>query len=138
MKYRKHLSAYETLWINCTKGCCNIRPPVSYLQKVRRQEYSKEYYVDNKPKIAERNKEYREANKEKEYREANKPEINAYNKEYYQANKTKIAEYKQANKTKIAERRSTKVTCECGCVVTKNSLSRHKKTKKHLQLMASK
>ena len=32
---------------------------------------------------------------------------------------------------KIKEEGKEKITCECGCIVTRNCLSRHRKTKKH-------
>jgi len=61
----------------------------------------KEYYQDNKEKIAEQKKEYYQDNKEKftEYYQDNKEKI----AEYYQDNKEKITEYYQDNKEKIAE-----------------------------------
>ena len=87
---------------------------------------NKEYYEDNKEKIAKEKKIWRKNNKEK---------MKEYFEEYYENNKEKIAEqkkeYYQYNKEKIAE----KVTCECGCVVTRNHLARHKKTNKHLELI---
>lgn len=54
----------------------------------------------------ERNKEYREKNKEKvrEYREKNKEKINEYSKEYYEKNKEKAREYREKNKEKTKER----------------------------------
>ena len=160
VKDRKHLEAYETLWINRTKGCCNIRPPIQYLKKVR----EKEYYQANKTEINEKQKEYYEANKEKkkEYREANETEITAYKKEWFQEHKVEIMEKRQKKATcecgcvvlehNLQEHKKTKkhinrmastnfkpqVTCECGCVVTKSSLSRHRKTKKHIEFMDSK
>ena len=30
------------------------------------------------------------------------------------------------------------ITCECGCIVTRSCLSRHRKTKKHIELMSDK
>ena len=72
VKDRRHLEAYEALWINRTKGCCNIIIPIQYLKKVFRREY----------------------------RQANKTKIAAQQKEYDQANKVKEAERYQANKTK--------------------------------------
>ena len=90
----------------------------------------KEYYQDNKDKI----KEYYQTNKDesKEYYQKNKDKI----KEYYQTNKDKIKEYYKVyyvekNKDKLKE----KVTCECGCSINKNNILRHKKSKKHLDLM---
>ena len=28
------------------------------------------------------------------------------------------------------------ITCECGCIITRTCLSRHKRTKKHIDLMS--
>jgi len=98
----------------------------------------KEYCKDNKEYIKKLNKDWRENNKE--YRKE-------YNKKYYENNKEKEAEkdkkYRENNKEKVAERKKKwynqfnkeKVTCECGCVVTKSSLIRHKKSNKHLELI---
>lgn len=70
----------------------------------------KEWGQDNKEKIAERQKQYREDNKE-------------YFKQYYEANKEKINE---------------KITCPiCGSLVSKRNLSTHQKSKKcqsHLEV----
>jgi len=58
-----------------------------------------------------------------------------YYKQYYTEDKAKIDEYQQQyrteNKAKLAEHRKQKVTCECGCNVTKHNLQQHKKSKKH-------
>ena len=77
----------------------------------------KEYREDNKENISEKLKEWRENNKD-------------YNLNYYTENKEKIAE---KHKEKLKE----KITCECGCEVSKINLSTHKKTKKHIKLMSS-
>ena len=69
---------------------------------------------DNKrAKAAERQRRYREANKEKvaecqrRYREANKEKAAECQRRYYEANKEKVAEcqrrYYEANKEKVAE-----------------------------------
>ena len=70
---------------------------------------------DNKrAKVAERQRRYREANKEKvaeyqrRYREANKEKVAEYQRRYYEANKEKVAErqrqYYEANKEKYAKK----------------------------------
>jgi hypothetical protein len=73
----------------------------------------KEYYQDNKEKIAE----------------------------YYQDNKEKIAErtkeYYQNNKEKITEQKNEKFVCECGGKFTKAHAAEHKKSKKHLKWIQS-
>jgi len=90
----------------------------------------KEYYEDNKEYIKEQRKEYREDNKEK---------IKKRVKDYYENNKEAIAEkkkeYYENNKEVIAEKLKEKVTCECGCIIRRSHLARHKKSNKHLELM---
>ena len=90
-------------------------------------------------------KEYHQANREKilqqkkEYYQANKQAIEQYKKEYHQANREKIKQrekqYKEANKDKIKARKSIKITCECGSVVCKGVIARHKRSQKHQRLM---
>ena len=62
-----------------------------------------------------------------------------YNEEYREQNKEHIKEqrkeYQQKNKEQIAERNKKKVSCECGCIIRKYELPRHKKTNKHLALI---
>ena len=87
----------------------------------------KEYREAHKEQLKEKNKEYYEANKEhkkeknKEYREAHKEQLKEKDKERY-----------KANKDKVLKKQSEKITCECGVVIRKDSLSIHKKTKKHI------
>jgi len=108
----------------------------------------KEYYDNNKEKNKQKIKEYYEENKEqilekiKEYRDNNKEKIKEKRKEHYENNKEKILEqnkeFYENNKEQIAEKRKEKVTCECGAVVIKYILARHKKTIKHKGLIALK
>lgn len=60
-------------------------------------------------------------------------------KTYYQANKERIkaqqAKYRAANKEKLRAYNLTKVECECGCLITRINLSRHRKTAHHLRLV---
>jgi len=51
-----------------------------------------------------------------------------YDKKNYEKNKEKFIK-------RSVEFNSEKVDCECGCIVNRNNLPRHKKTKKHLDLM---
>ena len=107
----------------------------------------KEHYEHNKDRILARNKEYRVQNKDrisehqKEYRDQNKDKLLAYQKEYREQNKDKLLadkkEYYQQKKNEILAQRNTKVTCECGSVVNKSSLLRHKKSKKHQAYLES-
>ena len=101
----------------------------------------KEYYKENVDKILQQRKEYREKNKEKiahrknEYYKENKQEILQQQKEYYKNNKQEILqqqkEHYEKNKQEISQQRKVKVECDnCGSVVTKRYLTKHKRTLK--------
>lgn len=49
-----------------------------------------------------------------------------YNQQYYADNREQILRYQQE-----------KVQCECGCVVARSVLTKHKKTQKHLALVGT-
>jgi len=111
VKDRKHLEAYETLWINKTK-CVNKHPAFSPLWKHKRYRsiQNKIEYIKN-PNIKSRNKAYKQLHREqnnakarerydknrdeinlkhKEYRDKNRDEINATQRERYAKNSDKI------------------------------------------------
>lgn len=108
-----HLRAYEQLSINRTK-CINR---FAALQLVSRTCMSKHYA--------------------REYRNRNKLMIASQNKKYLSSNKQKHSEYlkkySEANKEAIAARRSIKVECECGAILSKSNLPKHKRSQKHLK-----
>jgi len=52
-------------------------------------------------------------------------------KEYTEANKEKRKAYYQANKKKIIAQRNQKIECECGAIITKSNLKRHKTRSTH-------
>jgi len=58
----KHLRAYETLWVNKSKNCINKRLPFSPMRYINAKLKAKEYYQENKEKVLEYQKEYREKN----------------------------------------------------------------------------
>jgi len=128
--------------------------------KDRINEKRKEVYEENKDKIKEQGKIYYEKNKDKIieqvkiYYEEHKDEIKEQHKEYYEKNKDKISGktkvYRDKNKDKISgrmkvyyeehkdeinERREEKHTCECGCIIRKGDIARHRKSQKHLKLL---
>jgi hypothetical protein len=94
----------------------------------------KEYIEDNKSKISEYNKKYC-----KEYRISHTDYFKDYSKDYYNDNKERIIkrqkDYYLVNKDKISEYKSQKVKCECGCELARDSLVKHKKSKKHNELL---
>jgi hypothetical protein len=97
------------------------------------QEYHKEYHEKNKNMILE---------KVKKYYGENKDAILEYHKVYHEKNREMILEkhkkYYEENKEKCSEKSKQDITCECGCVVRIYKISRHRQTKKHINLMKEK
>ena len=72
----------------------------------------------------------------KEYYEDNKEQLAEKHKEYYKDNRDEIrSKYKDLYKENIAEKYKEKITCECGCIVRKREINRHRKTNKHEKFM---
>jgi len=90
-----------------------------------------EYYEDNKERIAKRNAEHYQDNKER---------IAKRNAEYQQNNKQHFKEYSKQyrleNTEMIKAIRNKEVICECGTKSTHGHLIRHKRSKKHIDLMS--
>ena len=86
----------------------------------------REHYQDNK----EQRKQYLYANREK---------IAQQRKEYRQTNRQAIAhqakQYYEQNKHTLAQKVKVKITCECGSVVSKHVIARHRRSQKHQRLM---
>jgi len=105
----------------------NLNTFRAYLTGREIKEINKKYREDNKDKESMRKKKYRDDNKEKEsmrlkkYRDENKEKIKDMNKKYY-----------DENKEKIKEKFSEKITCECGSIVRKGDISKHRKSLKHI------
>ena len=122
---RKDLHSRERFWLEELGATLNNNVP---------DRSAKEWRQDNKEKMSEYFKVYRIKNlKNKieydhQYYGKNKEQILKYQNEYRQKNKTKIAVQK-------AEKGKVKVTCECGCSVRRDGLTRHRKNIKHKKLM---
>ena len=89
---------------------------------------NKEYRDDNKDVILEKAKQYYINNKDKikQYQIDNKDKLAEYLKQYY-----------IDNKNKLLEKKKEKIICECGTESTKNSISQHRKSKKHIKLLSN-
>jgi len=112
-----------------------------------------EYYVSNKNKILEYQKEYRTTNKEKisenakkyynEIKDTKRQEYikNTQNqrKQYLDINKDNIVikkkEWYEKNKDKILEDKRSKYTCECGSICRHDVKAKHFRTKKHINYL---
>jgi len=141
-------TARERYWLEQLSATLNTnipsRTPQEYREANKEEilETRKEYYQANREQIRESQKEYYEANREiiiekqKKYQKENKEIISEYHIEYNEINREiineKSKEYYQKNKDRINEKNKEKITCECGCIVRKSDLAKHRKTKKHL------
>jgi hypothetical protein len=156
---RKHLLAYEQLWINSIRikyNCLNKNDTFGILKKYKDNIRSKQYREGHKEEISEKKRKYYEQHKEeisekqKKYREEHKDEIIEKQMKYYEENKEKISEkckrYYEDRKEEIKQQKKqyyeknkekllVKVQCECGEILNKSSLTRHKKSKKHINNM---
>jgi hypothetical protein len=129
---KQELETRERYWIEQLGATLNkLIPARSKTEwRNRNHDYNKNYYIANKEAILNRTKNYCINNKEmisearKKFRLENKENISEARKKYYLENKEKILE---ASKIKI--------TCECGCVITKTHIRRHKNTLKHNNIL---
>jgi hypothetical protein len=102
---KDELHAREKYWIQNTQNTVNKNLPTN--------SYA-EYYIQNKAKILNNVKLYRDANKDK------------------------IKEYFEANKERLRIHAARKYTCECGKTLLIKGKSEHELTKKHIKAMADK
>tara|TARA_R110002020_G_scaffold269438_1_gene484768 strand:+ start:27 stop:548 length:522 start_codon:yes stop_codon:yes gene_type:complete len=77
----------------------------------------KEWYEDNKENQNQRMKKWREDNSE-------------YLKEYEKNRPNKKERYEKKNIYN-----AEKITCECGCIIRRDSLAKHRRNKKHIDLI---
>lgn len=72
---------------------------------------------------------------DKQYYQLNRDKRLEWQKHYHQLNRDKILEwkrqYRQANRDKILEWKGAKITCECGSIVRRDEIARHRRTLKH-------
>jgi hypothetical protein len=112
-----------------------------------------EYYVANRNKILDYQKEYKDINKDKikdgakkYYDEIKDNKRQEYlnntqdqRKQYLDANKDKIIikkkEWYEKNKDKILEDQRSKYTCECGTICRHDVKAKHFRTKKHINYL---
>lgn len=104
---RKHLQAYETLWIAKFRKVAINKNNGFYIKRV----YYRNSPDDHKHKM-------------KLYREQNPDVIKRNNRDYYKANKERL-------NAKCKARLTVKFNCECGGKYSLASKSSHSKTQKH-------
>ena len=104
----------------------NMNSVRAYMTPEDAKERDKQYRLEHKEHISEQQKQWRLEHKE---------HVSERTKKYELKNKEQIAERKkknyELNKEQILEQIKQKIKCECGCVIRKDSLVKHKRTKKH-------
>tara|TARA_R110001632_G_scaffold201830_1_gene324785 strand:+ start:789 stop:1502 length:714 start_codon:yes stop_codon:yes gene_type:complete len=135
---------------------CNMNERRAFTTPEEKIENDRQKYERDRERILERQKQYNELHKEqiKQNYEQNKPKRLEQSKRNYEQNKPKRLEqrkqnyeqnkpkrleqqkyYNEIHREQIAERNKIKMTCECGCVITKYYLLNHRRTKKHQDLL---
>ena len=129
---KMELLTKEMKWLKKLNATLNQNVPGKLLQ-LGKIDYKKQYAELNKEKLMEYKKKYTELNKTK---------IAENKQKYYEVNTERIREthkiYYEQNKDKIKQKVREKVRCDCGCMICRDCLPKHRKTKKHIQLMNDK
>lgn len=146
----------ERYWVEYYKATLNTNIPSRTDQEWKEEnkeillEYHKKYRDDNKEEISEKHKKYYEDNKiilleyHQQYYIDNREYCLERQKQYYIDNKEHYTDYKKQhyidNREYCLERQKLygkeKITCDCGDIITKSSLFRHRQRKTHLQNMS--
>ena len=108
----------------------------------KKKEYNKKYYQENKKKLAEQRKQYRQEHKEQsqQYRQENKKKIAEQQKQYYQENRKQIIdknkEYSKCRSCKLflTHARSKYLCSYCNPVSSNREKTKENKLKTFLEL----
>lgn len=109
---KKHLEAFEQLWINKTK-CINHQSSFT-ISKIYRKDYYDKNRKNNETHLNYM-KDYRA-----EYREKNRELLNEKDKQY-----------REKNKEIIKKKQTEKIKCSCGKEISKANIAKHLKRIKH-------
>ena len=145
---KEELTQREGQLMRSTENCCNKRiegrTRKEYKDEPEHKEIAKEYVKANKDKIDQTKRAYYERNKDlcldraKASHLKNHEEKLQKMRDHYNNNEDNKAKAKArtkawalANKARLSE----KIVCQCGSSVIRRSLTRHKKTKKHIDFV---
>ena len=133
--FRKDQNDYRA---NCKECCSKLRKKYYKKNKKTLLIWHKQYRLENRDKIIKQQKKYyyekdgakqrriwRSKNLLRERKTAKKYRLNNINNE---VEKKRLKDYYEKNKEDILKKNAQIITCECGCEVRLNGLSRHKKT----------
>ena len=127
-----HICDYNN-YLNGNKRCY-----ISSYEILKHGDYKIElielYPCDNKEELHEREQYYLDY-----YKDIIVNKIKAYTGIYTNLSKSEYKkQHYQLNREKILERKKEKITCECGAVVSRRHLSKHKRSKKHINYINNK
>jgi len=141
-KLVKTLRLVEQFYLDNNNTVNEVR---AYSNLELKREQILQYRINNKELLKELKKQYNFKNKEiiKQKKAIsyikNREKILKQKKEYHIKNreilKKKRKEYYNKNKEKINLKSKVKIKCECGCMVVKSYLPKHKTTSKHINLL---
>ena len=145
---RDELQAREGYYIRtlkCVNRIINGRTDKEYREdnKEKKKITDKLYYEKNKEKINLQNHDNYNKNKEryleqkKQYRLEHLQEEKERAKLYRENNKEVCKERDRLKYLRNKEKLAEKLTCLCGCLVSRNGIREHEKTEKHKKLMES-
>ena len=141
-KSEQELRLREREIFDILKPTLNMISPTADLQKRKkcRAAANVRYNANHKDEIKNRQDEYNATHKKEkhEFYEKNKVTILVRQREYHHLHKEERLIRQREYDASRREITLAKINCECGCVTTKHDLSRHKKSNKHLALMAKK
>jgi len=131
-KARRDCSAIKIIDI----GNFNIKVIEEYPCNSKKELEARErWYIENNLCVNERIP----GRTKQEWREDNKDRLKNFYKQYREKNRDKIKEYdkKRNEQRKDTQKvyKSTKIICECGCEIRRSDMARHKKSKKHADLL---
>jgi hypothetical protein len=132
-----NLKVYQTIrenggWDNFKMLEIEEYPCENSKQSRKREQYWIDFYKSNlntcKAFVAETKKEYN-----KQYQFEHAEEIKQQTKQYRVENAEQIKQQKAKDYQLHKEELNQKITCECGAIISKQYLTTHKKSKKHLE-----
>lgn len=141
---RKHLEAYEQLWINKLKSINKqqtFKPLKKQFENLRLKQYDtsdykKEWYEKNKDRLQEKMKENYIKNKDKRQEKINcicGSQYSFQHKLRHEKSEKHLHFLLYNNKTKPIKTKATdKILCECGILYSRSNKNVHLKSKKHL------
>ena len=114
---RREAEAREEYWRSYLNSKLNTKK--AHIPNEERENY----YIYNRDKLLEQKKQYYNKHREN---------ILEQKKQYYNKEDRKI--YYEEHKDEILAKRIEKITCECGCIITRHGMTIHKNSSKHIKL----